>query len=78
MENTSVLTASNQADSNFGQNKNVETRGVENFKYGDFAQLRPKCDRNLQVYYTLTRKNVLQNSIAEFPTGQRQTRSQAI
>ena len=45
------MTASSRADLNIDQDRNDETRNVENFEEGDFPALRPKYDRQVHTHH---------------------------
>ena len=45
-ENTPRMSASSRSDVNVDQDKDEETRNVENFEEGDFPALRPNYDRS--------------------------------
>ena len=45
------MSASNRLDLNIDQDRNDETRNVENFKDGDYPALRPKYDRRAHAQH---------------------------
>ena len=51
MENTPLMAASSQVDSNIDQHRNYETRNVENFEVSNFPPLRPNCDRGSYIHH---------------------------
>ena len=51
-ENTPTMSASSRLDLNVDQDRNDETRNVENFEDGDFAASRPNYDRRANAHHS--------------------------
>ena len=51
-ENTPVMSASSWIDLNVDQDKNDETRNVENFEDGAFSAIRPNYDRRTHNHHS--------------------------
>ena len=51
IENTPLMLASSRMILNIDQDRNDETRYVENFEDGDFPALRPNCDRQAHAHH---------------------------
>ena len=51
-ENTPLMSAYSRLDLNINQDRDDETRSVENFEDGDFPALRPNCDRRPHAHHS--------------------------
>ena len=69
MENTPLWTASSQADTNNGQDRNNVTRDVEHFEDGNFQALMTSYDRQSHIPYMVKWHNATQISILGFLEG---------
>ena len=67
--NNPLKSISSQIDMNVDQDRNIETRIVENFENGNFPALRPIFDRRAHAHHMVTGHNAPQNSIPDFLTG---------
>ena len=73
--NIPPMSASSRLDVNKNQDKNAETRKVEDYEGGEFPAIRSSHDQRALAHHMVTEHNDPHNSVPEYLTGRIQTQN---